>query len=29
MGRPMNPTEAAALAEKAERIRKAILAGHG
>ena len=29
MGRPMNPTEAATLAAKAERIRKAILAGHG
>ena len=29
MGRPMNPTEAATLATKAERIRKAILAGHG
>ena len=29
MGNPMSPTEAAALAEKAERIRKAILAGHG
>lgn len=29
LGQPLSPSEAAALAEKAERIRQAILEGHG
>jgi hypothetical protein len=29
LGRPLSPAEAQAVAESAERIRKAILNGHG